>query len=209
MGQQRKTLTPERSAQDRWGWELRTRRDNAGLSLAALGTLARFDRSYLARIERGDQFPSENAARACDQVLSADGELIRQWREADRERSRRPPVVAVVTAAESASAQELPPFSGHTGCPKCAGGTVAVIYHAAPAGGFPCEAPPARCRASTCAGPAGSAGTAGARPPPTPGPPAAPRCASLRRHRTTGSTVRPDREPPRARDNGPGVRVRP
>jgi transcriptional regulator with XRE-family HTH domain len=141
MGQQRKTLTPERSAQDRWRWELRTRRDNAGLSLAALGTLARFDRSYLARIERGDQFPSENAARACDQVLSADGELIRQWREADQERSRRPPVAAVVTAAEPASAQELPPFSGHAGCPKCAGGTVAVIYHAAPAGGFPCEAP--------------------------------------------------------------------
>jgi transcriptional regulator with XRE-family HTH domain len=141
MGQQRKTLTPERSAQDRWGWELRTRRDRAGLSLAALGTLARFDRSYLARIERGDQFPSENAARACDRVLSADGELIRQWREADRGRRRRPPVVVAVTAAEPASAGELPPFSEHAECPKCASGTVAVTYHAAPAGGFPCEAP--------------------------------------------------------------------
>ena len=141
MGQQRKTLTPDRSAQDRWGWELRARRDLAGLSLAALGSLARFDRSYLARIERGDQFPSENAARACDQVLSAGGELIRLWHEADRERRRRPQVVAVVTAAEPARAQELPPFSEHAGCPKCASGTVAVIYHAAPAGGFPCEAP--------------------------------------------------------------------
>ncbi len=141
MGQQRKALTPDRSAAHRWGWELRARRDQAGLSLAGLGALARFDRSYLARAERGDQFPSQDAAEACDRVLSADGELVRQWHEADAERRRTPPVVAIVTAAEPASAAELPPFSGQSGCPKCVSGTVAVVYHAAPAGGFPCQAP--------------------------------------------------------------------
>jgi hypothetical protein len=81
MGQQRKTLTPDRSAQDRWGCELRARRDRAGLSLAGLGSLASYDPSYLARLERGDQFPSENAARDCDQTLSAGGELIRSGRQ--------------------------------------------------------------------------------------------------------------------------------
>lgn len=40
MGQQRRALTPERLTQDRWGWELRARRDRAGLSVAALSSPA-------------------------------------------------------------------------------------------------------------------------------------------------------------------------
>lgn len=54
MGQRRKTLTLEQSAQDRCGAELSARRDRAGLSLAGLGALASYDRSYLARLERGE-----------------------------------------------------------------------------------------------------------------------------------------------------------
>jgi transcriptional regulator with XRE-family HTH domain len=141
MGQQRKTLTPERSAQDRWGWELRARRDRQGLSLAELGGLARYDPSYLARLERGVQFPSENAARACDKALSADGELIRLRQAADRERRQGPPAVTAVIAPEPAGAENLPPFGEDAGCLKCASGTVRVTYHADSTGGFPCGTP--------------------------------------------------------------------
>jgi transcriptional regulator with XRE-family HTH domain len=139
MGQQRKTLTPERSPAHRWGWELRNRRDQAGLSLAGLGTLTRFDRSYLARAERGDQFPSQDAAEACDQALSAAGELARQWHQANQERRQGAPAANATGAP--ASAAELPPFNEHASCPKCLSDAVRVTYHPAPAGGYPCHTP--------------------------------------------------------------------
>ncbi len=86
MGRKRRVLTPERSAVHRWGSELRARRDERGLSLAGLGRLARYDASYLGRLERGDQFATLPVAEACDRVLGAGGELVRFWHAADRER---------------------------------------------------------------------------------------------------------------------------
>jgi transcriptional regulator with XRE-family HTH domain len=86
MGRKRRVLTPERSAVHRWGAELRARRDERGLSLAGLGRLARYDASYLGRLERGDQFATLAVAEACDRVLDAGGELVRSWHAADRER---------------------------------------------------------------------------------------------------------------------------
>ena len=65
MGRQRRVLTPERSAVHRWGAELRARRDERGLSLAGLGRLARYDASYLARLERGDQFAARSPPTRC------------------------------------------------------------------------------------------------------------------------------------------------
>ena len=89
MGRKRRVLTPERSAVHRWGAELRARRDERGLSLAGLGRLARYDASYLGRLERGDQFATLAVAQACDRVLDAGGELVRSWHAADRERRQR------------------------------------------------------------------------------------------------------------------------
>src|SRR6266702_1338756 len=86
MGQQRTALTPERSSLHLWGSELRALRDARGLSLARLGHLIRYDPSYLGRLERAEQFPSEDVAKACDHALGAGKELIRLWRLADRER---------------------------------------------------------------------------------------------------------------------------
>jgi transcriptional regulator with XRE-family HTH domain len=86
MGRKRRVLTPERSAVHRWGSELRARRDECGLSLAGLSRLARYDASYLARLERGDQFATLAVAQACDRVLDAGGELVRSWHAADHER---------------------------------------------------------------------------------------------------------------------------
>jgi transcriptional regulator with XRE-family HTH domain len=86
MGRERRVLTPERSGVHRWGSELRARRDARGFSLARLGALARYDASYLGRLERGDQFATLPVAQACDRVLGAGGELVRLWHEADLER---------------------------------------------------------------------------------------------------------------------------
>jgi len=86
MGRKRRVLTPERSAVHRWGSELRARRDERGLSLAGLGRLARYDASYLGRLERGDQFATLAVAEACDRVLGAGGELVRSWQAADHQR---------------------------------------------------------------------------------------------------------------------------
>ena len=101
MGRKRRVLTPERSAVHRWGSELRARRDECGLSLAGLGRLARYDASYLGRLERGDQFATLAVAEACDRVLGAGGELVRSWHAADRERRADGPGAAAAGQAAS------------------------------------------------------------------------------------------------------------
>jgi transcriptional regulator with XRE-family HTH domain len=88
MGWERSVLTPELSAAHRWGARLRALRDERRLSLAALGTLTRYDPSHLGRLERGGRFATLAAAEACDRALAADGELIRCWHQADQERRR-------------------------------------------------------------------------------------------------------------------------
>ena len=88
MGRQRRVLTPDRSAVHRFGAELRALRDERRLSLAALGRQTAYDASYLARLERGDQFATLAVAQACDQALGAGGVLVRLWEAADRERRR-------------------------------------------------------------------------------------------------------------------------
>lgn len=77
MAQRPNELTPHASPAHFWGAELRTRRMAKGLSLEALGKLVYRDRSYLAKIEKGDRNIPEDLARACDQALGAEGTLIR------------------------------------------------------------------------------------------------------------------------------------
>jgi hypothetical protein len=89
MGWERVELTPDRSAAHRWGCELRAWRDERGLSLAALGGRARYDPSYLGRLERGVQFATLAVTEACDRALAAGGELTRLWHAADQERRRQ------------------------------------------------------------------------------------------------------------------------
>lgn len=148
MGQRRNALTPERSAAHQWGWEPRARRDRTGLSLAGLGRLVTYDPGYLGRLERGEQFPSENAARACDTALGAGGELARLRAEADAE--RRQAARATATLPETGAAGSLPPFDEHATCAKCGCSVVSVAYHAAPASGFPCASSPGEHLCRTC-----------------------------------------------------------
>lgn len=58
-----------------FGTELRRRRLAAGLSLAGLGTLVHYNKSYLSKIENGIQTPPVDLARRCDVALGADGAL--------------------------------------------------------------------------------------------------------------------------------------
>ena len=79
MAQQPNELTPNASPVHFWGAELRARRMARGLSLEALGKLVYRDRSFLAKIERGQRTISAEDARACDQALDAGGTLIRLY----------------------------------------------------------------------------------------------------------------------------------
>lgn len=83
MGQSRRELTPERSPLHLWGSELRAWRDRRGFSLAKLGSLIRYDPSHLSRFERGERWPPDDVARACDDALRAEGALLRLWHLAE------------------------------------------------------------------------------------------------------------------------------
>ena len=109
MGQQRRHLTPERSALDLWGAELRAWRDRRGLSLARLCGLVRYDRSYLARLERAERFPPEHLAQACDRALDTGGELVRLWQLAAAERRRADAYVVNPGVHVVSSATEVDP----------------------------------------------------------------------------------------------------
>lgn len=113
MAQQRSILTPERSALHLLGARVREHRDQRGLSLARLADQVKYNAAYLGRLERGEQFPALQLARACDEALGADGELVRLWHRADGERQSMPrgPVAAggpgLVTANGSPVGQGL------------------------------------------------------------------------------------------------------
>ncbi|MEU3958830.1 helix-turn-helix transcriptional regulator [Streptomyces buecherae] len=52
---------------------LRRARERAGLSQRALADLVRYPNTYISRVERGEQLPSEALARKLDEVLDTDG----------------------------------------------------------------------------------------------------------------------------------------
>src|SRR5205823_2696988 len=99
-----------RSALDLWGAELRAWRDRRGLSLAGLCDLVRYDRSYLARLERAERFPPEHVALACDRALDTGGELVRLWQLADAERRHADADVAWAGPHVASSAPDIDPY---------------------------------------------------------------------------------------------------
>ena len=104
MGRARRVLTPGASPAHRWGAALRALRDERGLSLAGLGRLARYDASYLARLERGDQFATLAVAAACDQALgsrTASSAALWRGQAADRDRRHAQPAAAATGPSRS------------------------------------------------------------------------------------------------------------
>ncbi|MFE5594808.1 helix-turn-helix domain-containing protein [Streptomyces sp. NPDC056549] len=77
MGQKPKEFTPNASPQHYLGAEMRAWRNQRGLSLNKLRELIRFDPSYVARVERGEQAPSPDLVTAYDKAVGANGALVR------------------------------------------------------------------------------------------------------------------------------------
>jgi transcriptional regulator with XRE-family HTH domain len=99
VAQRPNELTPHASPRHFWGAELRSRRTAKGLSLDALGKLVYRDRSYLAKIEKGERNIPEDLARACDQAVGAGGTLIR--------------LHALIMSADDGQPVEAPPGEEH------------------------------------------------------------------------------------------------
>ncbi|MFJ2742363.1 helix-turn-helix domain-containing protein [Streptomyces sp. NPDC087440] len=60
-----------------FGAELRRLRGERGMSLTALARAIHYSKGYLSKIETGGKPPTSDVARRCDEVLGADGALLR------------------------------------------------------------------------------------------------------------------------------------
>jgi transcriptional regulator with XRE-family HTH domain len=78
-------LSPDRSALDRFGYELRERRKARGLSQARLGALVHVSGDLVHRIELGQRRPGRDFAERCDRALEAGGALIELWDKIEEE----------------------------------------------------------------------------------------------------------------------------
>ncbi|WP_277816915.1 helix-turn-helix transcriptional regulator [Streptomyces sp. CT34] len=81
VGQRPNQLTPHASPRHRLGAEMRAWRVERGLSLGKLQARIRYDYSYMARCERGEQAPSEALVKAYDAELAAGGSLVRLYQD--------------------------------------------------------------------------------------------------------------------------------
>ncbi|MBT2492079.1 helix-turn-helix domain-containing protein [Streptomyces sp. ISL-96] len=77
MGQRPKDLTPYASPNHYLGAEMRAWRVQRGLSLNKLHGIIRYDPSYVARVERGEQAPSPTLVMAYDRAVGANEALVR------------------------------------------------------------------------------------------------------------------------------------
>lgn len=87
MSKPERALRPDRSARDRFGYELRQWRKRAGYSQDRLGERAFVSGDLIHKIEVAQRRPSRDLAVACDGFLGADGEIIRAWDAFDAEQA--------------------------------------------------------------------------------------------------------------------------
>jgi len=81
-------LDPDRSALDRFGYELRKWRKARGLSQDRLGALVHVSGDLVYRIELGDRRPSRDFAKRCDQVLKTNDTFVRLLDEIEAEAAK-------------------------------------------------------------------------------------------------------------------------
>ncbi|MGH3328820.1 MAG: helix-turn-helix domain-containing protein [Streptomycetales bacterium] len=79
MGRASRELAPCRSMRHYFGWQLRNFRAASGKSIDDLAQATFFSKSYLHRVEIGDQMPSRDVARRCDEALCTRGILEFLW----------------------------------------------------------------------------------------------------------------------------------
>jgi len=94
-------LTPEASARDRFGAELRRYRVGRGLTQRELAAGIWLSQELVAKVEKGLRWASWYMATECDAVLGTGGVLAGLWPAVERQRlasdRRRRPVPAAVT----------------------------------------------------------------------------------------------------------------
>jgi len=77
-----------------FGSALRSRRTEMGVSLGSLARMVNYSKSHLSRVETGNKSPTVGLARRCDDVLKAEGTLVRLAAEAPRRSARTAQVPA-------------------------------------------------------------------------------------------------------------------
>jgi len=78
-------LHPNRSALDRFGYELRSWRKERGLSQARLGAAVHVSGDLIYKIELAERRAGRDLAARCDRVLEAFGALVRLWEAVEEE----------------------------------------------------------------------------------------------------------------------------
>jgi transcriptional regulator with XRE-family HTH domain len=86
MAQALKPLEPGRSAQHRFGAELRRWRQLRRLSQATLARLVHVSPDLVGKVEKADRWPTKDLVDACDRALGTDGALAALWPDVERER---------------------------------------------------------------------------------------------------------------------------
>lgn len=98
MGRRPRVLTPEASARDRFGAELRHWRMARGLTQRELATLVWHSQEFVSKVEKGQRWATWYLATRCDAALGTDGVLAGLWPAVERQRlasdRRRRPVPA-------------------------------------------------------------------------------------------------------------------
>ncbi|MFF3442100.1 helix-turn-helix domain-containing protein [Streptosporangium sp. NPDC002721] len=79
-------LHPQRSARDRFGFELRSWRKARGLSQARLGAKVHVSADLVRLVEVAERWPTRDFTERCDHALDTVGALVRLWEAVEDER---------------------------------------------------------------------------------------------------------------------------
>jgi DNA-binding XRE family transcriptional regulator len=79
-------LTPDLSARHRFGAELRRWRIERGLTHRSVAASVWHSTESMAKVEKGERWPSFDLTMRCDQVLDTGGALIALWPAVEQER---------------------------------------------------------------------------------------------------------------------------
>jgi ribosome-binding protein aMBF1 (putative translation factor) len=85
-GRPARALTPSLSARHRFGAELRRWRLDRGLTHRRLGALLWHSAELVAKVEKGQRWPTHEFAEGCDRVLGTGGALLALWPAVEAQR---------------------------------------------------------------------------------------------------------------------------
>jgi DNA-binding XRE family transcriptional regulator len=86
IGRPARPLTPEVSARHRFGAELRRWRTRRGLTHRRLAALVWHSTESVAKVEKGERWPSLDLTLRCERALGAGGALLALWPAVEQQR---------------------------------------------------------------------------------------------------------------------------